>query len=68
MKRQSSIVSFPSSGHRIKPNLASHSRVALASMASNTGSSSPGDELMTLRFQWKLPDVIQWKQWKSLFD
>src|SRR5260370_5552138 len=29
------------------PNAASHSRVALSSIASNTGASSPGEELMT---------------------
>ena len=29
------------------PNLASHMRVAFSSIASNTGSSSPGDVLMT---------------------
>jgi hypothetical protein len=29
------------------PKLASHSRVALSSMASNTGARSPGEELMT---------------------
>ena len=31
------------------PNLASQMRTAFSSMASNTGSNSPGDELMTLR-------------------
>src|SRR5262249_53527378 len=36
----------PSRRKRV-PNLASQSRVAFSSMALNTGSSSPGDELMT---------------------
>ena len=31
------------------PNLASQTRVAFSSMVSNTGASSPGDELMTCR-------------------
>ena len=37
----------PSSISNILPNLASQMRVAFSSIAWNTGSSSPGDELMT---------------------
>ena len=37
----------PSSIRNILPNLASQMRVAFSNMAANTGSRSPGDELMT---------------------
>ena len=47
VQRGDAVMSFPLSTAKSMPNFASQMRVAFASMASNTGSSSPGELEMT---------------------